>query len=591
MGGASIKFIALLALTSVSISCGKFERFENREDGFTAVRFSSESGSGGDFENKVSLNGGVMAYIFGEGGLTKKTIKLDNESSSGASAVHLLPNGSYNFLALGYTIAGMQGEIRCAKASNGNPVVLTGVATTINLNLSVANCYSSVFSGDSSFHSVSNPNPFNPFQMFSCASSFNQVTATGSSVCTGDKGRLHKFRSAKILLLGYEAEGAYREGTSIESNCIPGSGIPGSMAATATGTSSGYQAVVTHGSDTIVYGGQSGEMLLSTNGGTSYSIPTAGTDNRQAKSNGTTIVMSSTTGVWVSSDGGATYTQRQSGTSFWGIDISGTKVAAGVHPGSGAVHVSTDSGVTYTITSSGLGANIESVFIHPTTGDIYVAGGGNVRKSTDNGATWSTFASGFNTINWFEIIGNYVFVGDGVGLHISTNGGSSYTDYCNTGCANVGTLPNNSVGDVHMVGKTLYAATGSGVAVVPNIDVLSTFSATNVIGTGQDIFQLAYRQGTIYFAAYGTSTAARKSDGLSNGAAFPGTPINFLPLGDAAPVRPFAIRVKTYLDANCEVFNQNKDFPNGLFNVNGTTNNAPYINSSSTLSKFFLVDP
>lgn len=113
-------FLLLVALSG----CGKFDRIRSGE---TSVNISVAGPSG---PAAVTLNGGVMVYAMRVGMPgSKGAIYLGNESSS---VNWVIPNGTYDFLAFGYSSASMGGSMYCGTALNRT---LSGGAATIPLTL------------------------------------------------------------------------------------------------------------------------------------------------------------------------------------------------------------------------------------------------------------------------------------------------------------------------------------------------------------------------------------------------------------------------------------------------------------------------
>lgn len=129
--------------------CGRiFDRF-NRIQGNTSVTFTSEKGG---FNSWAALNGGMMIYFYGgdQGGVA---LGFTSEDLA-AGKIFSIPNGEYKVIGLGFTGAGvMAGSAKCARAFNGNFILLSGGSVTIPLDFTQTNCG---FTTDSVFSTVQN---------------------------------------------------------------------------------------------------------------------------------------------------------------------------------------------------------------------------------------------------------------------------------------------------------------------------------------------------------------------------------------------------------------------------------------------------
>lgn len=114
--------LAIFALTS----CGKFEEKFGRTAGdSTSVRVAWQGN-----ESQQALLPGIMVYA----------VRVQNEDSRGSRFVAneltqvdwIVPNGAYNFYALGYSGANMTGTMYCGRANN---ISLSGGSVLVPLTL------------------------------------------------------------------------------------------------------------------------------------------------------------------------------------------------------------------------------------------------------------------------------------------------------------------------------------------------------------------------------------------------------------------------------------------------------------------------
>ncbi|OJJ21265.1 hypothetical protein BKI52_11920 [marine bacterium AO1-C] len=128
-------------------------------------------------------------------------------------------------------------------------------------------------------------------------------------------------------------------------------------------------------------------------------------------------------GMWRSTDGGATWNkvtgvseiqsvmdiyQDPTNTNVWyyvtGEIVGNSASAFGASFTGNGVYKSTDNGLTWIVLPSTTTADVTTfnnefqynfrVRVHPTNGDVYVAGFGGIKRSTDGGATWTTVLPG-----------------------------------------------------------------------------------------------------------------------------------------------------------------------------------------------------
>ena len=134
-----------LAAAALFGGCSKISEKFGRLSGekTTAVRFADP----GRFRAAATpLPGGVMVYALRSDGF-RQSILLANESDGREVA---LPNGTYEFLAVGWDAPGLTGNTMCGFGTPGSagtrgPFTLTGTAQTIPLQLSTSGCADPTF--------------------------------------------------------------------------------------------------------------------------------------------------------------------------------------------------------------------------------------------------------------------------------------------------------------------------------------------------------------------------------------------------------------------------------------------------------------
>ncbi|WP_052598499.1 T9SS type A sorting domain-containing protein [Aureispira sp. CCB-QB1] len=146
-------------------------------------------------------------------------------------------------------------------------------------------------------------------------------------------------------------------------------------------------------------------------------------------------------GVWRSTDGGLTWSPRNTGMGNRTINellMDPTNPNIMIAASSNQrIYRTTDAGATWT-SSASLGHNPKDIAYHPTNSNIAYASGTRFHKSTDGGVTWTRITNGVpggvqrialavspNQPDWVYLIGG---AGNGlVGIYRSTNSGTSFT--------------------------------------------------------------------------------------------------------------------------------------------------------------------
>jgi hypothetical protein len=182
-------------------------------------------------------------------------------------------------------------------------------------------------------------------------------------------------------------------------------------------------------------------VYLSTDGGetwTSRAIPDSGWIKATSSADGNNLMIINSTKIYASSDSGQTWSTKAfpaSGGSFASIAGSkdGTKIYISKHGGASTVWASTDSGTTWTQKSTVAGG---IALATSADGTIVI---GNGRVSKDSGATWTTTAAsgaGNENVVALSTDGTKVLSGKLLGnLMTSTNSAASWTVHSGLGGA------------------------------------------------------------------------------------------------------------------------------------------------------------
>jgi hypothetical protein len=210
-------FLVLLLVLS---SCGKFnEKFGRLSGDTTSVSFSVEG-----MESPRALLPGIMVYA----------VRSNDDRSRGgkfvpneASPVNwVIPNGTYNFFAVGYTIAGMTGTMHCGRAMNQS---LGGGAREIPITISATGeCGTPPFAPTGY---SAGPNTVKPLHLGFCvASGANITNVTGSLHCDGISGRPASSSAVSSVLIRLPEFVAWDPNQEpvglpgeLSSNCLSGS--------------------------------------------------------------------------------------------------------------------------------------------------------------------------------------------------------------------------------------------------------------------------------------------------------------------------------------------------------------------------------
>lgn len=123
----------------------------------------------------TALTGGMMVYFINENNTTSGRAFGFSSDSAVSGRVVTLPNGSYRVYAYGWDGGQpLQGQTRCGRGDQGAVINLSGVTTTVSLDMSMANC---LFGTENDFglqYQANDPSPLDNFDEMSV------------QLCTGD---------------------------------------------------------------------------------------------------------------------------------------------------------------------------------------------------------------------------------------------------------------------------------------------------------------------------------------------------------------------------------------------------------------------
>lgn len=164
-------------------------------------------------------------------------------------------------------------------------------------------------------------------------------------------------------------------------------------------------------------------------------------------------------GLYVSIDGGATFTARDVGAPFASVqDVLAVdeKVFAATDYG---LALSVNKGVTFTLrtTAQGLGSDTVRDLVLDN-GLLYAATASGLSISNNDGATFTNHTTGLasTSVNAIAVSGTTVYAATDSGLAISSDGGQSFSVTRTTANG----LGSNYVGRVVVSGSTVYVGTG-----------------------------------------------------------------------------------------------------------------------------------
>ena len=195
-------------------SCGYIDKKFGRSQGYSQVTIQQSRNQG--LNTSSILNGGLIVYAVKEDG-SRKAASLSNENGS---LTITLPNGSYQFYAVGWPKVGLESSppaynLRCATIG---PLALTGQSTTVSLTMNSSNCASSsAFASSNAKAGGTIPN----LQFVNCAPTNNVNVGSAGGNCEPTKGSF--VGSGRVRLLTYEfSSGPLIENGSLSSGCFSG---------------------------------------------------------------------------------------------------------------------------------------------------------------------------------------------------------------------------------------------------------------------------------------------------------------------------------------------------------------------------------
>lgn len=213
--------LGALSLFFFNVGCGKYDRIDDGE--FTEVTFQhtpshKESKDDGPSIKSGVYTGGVMIYAYSSSYVTN--IKLNDEN---APASIRLPNGAYTFYSFAYDSLGFSGvstSMKCGITGLSAPIVLSGTATTVPIELTTAQCANGAFVGnDSQFQEAAN---FAKLEVVHCGTAAG-TTIPGfpaSSDCSATPWTTALSFKARALIYVYSGGALSVLGSGLEGSCM-----------------------------------------------------------------------------------------------------------------------------------------------------------------------------------------------------------------------------------------------------------------------------------------------------------------------------------------------------------------------------------
>lgn len=136
-----------------------------------------------DSLSTTALDGGIMIYAKRTSDQFVKSTVIPN-SSSNPPEPFVLPNGSYEFSAVGWGSSGMVGQPKCGYDTSAGPISLSGQDATITISLDDATCSTSFFNQNPDF---ANGGSINELDLYFCGEDVDTSAFVGGNDCTSGK--------------------------------------------------------------------------------------------------------------------------------------------------------------------------------------------------------------------------------------------------------------------------------------------------------------------------------------------------------------------------------------------------------------------
>ncbi|WP_353482189.1 GEVED domain-containing protein, partial [Haliscomenobacter sp.] len=278
-----------------------------------------------------------------------------------------------------------------------------------------------------------------------------------------------------------------------------------------------------------------GTLNLSTDAGfTSYAwqkvsappfsnINVGSTSTTSLAKNGSNVYIGTARGVYVSSDGGSTFSKNSQviDTFINKIFVNGAKVYAATANG---IYYSSDSGANFNtnFTSDNNGLPLQNVSAVATNADgtiIYAGTTSGLSRSTNSGTSFAAVSIGQSvsdtiTVSGIFVSGSTVYLSTGAGLKISYDDGATFPVSIGSG---TGLLPSANATSVFVKDGIIYVGTDSGLSVSTNGGGSWTnYNAINNGLAGDMVNAIAVANNLIYLCTNnGLSVGNLGGDGFS----------------------------------------------------------------------------
>jgi hypothetical protein len=193
------KSLFLLALFPLLIGCSKLlDKFSRNSESGTKVTFTTKNAS----LLTATMAGGIMVYAERNEDFYRASVKMDDEDDF--SATLTLPNGSYDFTAVGWATAGLTGNPKCGfNIQPSGAVVLGGNPVTVTIDITTANCANNFYGSEPVYRTGSS---FNSFDLKFCDAGVDVSGYSGSQNCdqTRESVRFIKGRTTSGIGAGGE---------------------------------------------------------------------------------------------------------------------------------------------------------------------------------------------------------------------------------------------------------------------------------------------------------------------------------------------------------------------------------------------------